>query len=664
MNMPDLELLNKFSKVTKEATFTGPNAIKDAHEAANKLADSANTNIFANVLVNGKRMTVPGTQTTKASNQNSNIVIKEDRAGKIGDPKKAAELLATAEAAKRGITTSVTVNGVKFTAQPPARPTDIKNSAKGKPGTVAGTNIEEPNGRTGAISALEQGKNLSSMDENDGGSSSPSIGGSSFEKAIQYGTPRGFGGAVSSLEGVLEGVSAGALKGVLKNLPPVFKSMLPMGALPGIMQSSPIPLNSIMKIATGAALGSVTGQAIRSLSGGITASSGLTAALGATAISQVTVSALGPKARGYSPATAVLSNVIGSTVSKTLINNNFRIPVSRRVIGTVANVSLNSYNRNVGIPTNLMGTTASNAAYTSIARVIGGSISGRIPILPTNLSLGAILGGSSGIGAAIAAGAGLGALGAMGGIAQNLGQGDVANLFSPGALANAMPPNISGLLNSAIPPRTSNPFGEGPNDITARRNFAPAERSNLPTGNQRPPVESPKGEVLKGGNVDYNLIISPGGRTLGELVFPGGRKGYRIPQDGQLGYSLEKIVDGLRYIATNVVDPLDRMFGKGIITNGFRGPGGSNYPGSDHCTGAAVDMSWRSAAKHYEIAQYIAKYIKTEQVLLEYKYAGDTGHLHIAAGPNVRNKNKSLKVGSSFDDGRTLKPGLQRPSWV
>lgn len=658
-----MEFLSKNSEITKLAKF---DTRDEAYKAAQALADSENREVSANVIIGPEeeRITIPAYPSTNAGDQNASLTFTEDRLGTISDPGTAAQLLANSLAAKRKSTTKVTVNGVEATAQPPARSSDIKNAAKGTPGTTANTNMEEPDVRTTGIKSFERARNLSTMDGGGSLVSSKPVGGSSFEKSIQYGIPRNFGGRVSSLEGVLDGVSAGALKGVLNNLPPTFKSLLPVGALPGILSSSPIPLNNIMQIATGNVLGAVSGQAIRSLSGGIGAVSGLTTALGAVAISQVTTSAMGPKPRGYSPSNAVLSNVLGSAVTKSLVGNSYQIPVSRSMIGSVANVSLNSYNRNVGIPTNVLGVAASNAAFSGISNMIGGSVSGRVPILPTNLSLGAITGGSTGIAAAIAAGGIAGALGSISGLSQKLNQGDVANMFSPGAIANALPRNVSGLLNSAIPPYVSNPFGEGPNDIQSRRMFSPSQRTNIPTGNQRPPVASPSGEIMKGGNVDYDLVISPGGRTLGELVFPGGRKGYRLPPDGQLGYSLQQIVDGLKYIATNVIDPLDRAFGKGTITNGFRGPGGSNYPDSDHCVGAAVDLSWSSALKHYEVSQYVAKYIKNDQVLMEFKYSGDKGHVHIAAGPNVRNKNKSPKVGSSFDDGRSIKQGLQRPNWA
>ena len=650
-----LELLSTFSRVTKIKSYTGADAMKQAFKDATDLANASNVNISANVIINGVRIMVPGYQTKDSADQNGNLEITKEQVGKISDPAAAARKLATEQAAKRGITTTVTVLGIKFTAQPPARPTELKNAAKGTPGTVAGTNVIEKNLRLSAINDKMQSM-FGSMGGEDDDTDSQIPGQSAYEDTVQYGIAREANGRVSTLEGLLEGVGAGALKGVLDSLPGVFKSMLPIGALPGILKSSPIPLNSLLGVASGNALGSVAGQALRSVSGGISSFGGLTSALGAVGVGSAAVRTV------YTPGTAVLSNVVGKSITSALVGNRSNIPVSRRIYGTVANVAINCPNRNIGFPIHTLGTTTSSSAFGSISSVIGSAVGARVPILPTNLSVGAIIGGLSGLNAALQGAGDFGGLASLSGLGQNLAQGDVANMFSPAALSGALPSNISSLLDGGIPPRTSNPFGEMPNDITMRRMFSPSQRTNLPTGGQRPPVDSPSGNAMKNGNIDYGLVISPGGRTLGEFstkaIFA-----YTIPKSGQLGVSFDQIVEGLKYIATNVVDPLDKAFGRGRITNGFRGPGGTGFGKSDHCYGAAVDLQWGSASKHYEVAQFVAKYIKTDQVLLEFKFAGDSGHVHIAAGPNVRNKNKSLKVGTSLSDGRSFKPGLQRPTW-
>jgi hypothetical protein len=646
-----LELVSPNSKTTKLKEYTGPTAISDAQKDAEKLANDINAEIVANVIANGKKISVPGNPTKDASDQNAYLVISKDKSGNISDPATTARLLATKIAAERNITTKVIVNGAEYTATPPARPSEIKNSGKGTPGTVAGTNMKEPNLRKSAIAAMEQAKRGSATDENDGGGSPEPTGSSSFEKAIQYNIPREASGKISTLEGVLDGVDGGDLKGVLGSLPGEFKSLLPAGSIPGLLKQSPIPLNNLLKIASGNSLGSIAGQSVKSVSSSVSVASNATKSLSAVSIGS----------------TAVISNVVGAAVGNIISGNSVKINLPNVNIGSMVNVSLNSV---TAIPTGLYGITTSSPAFGRLASVISGTTNGRVALLPTNLSIGALTGGVSGVTSAL----GGGISGAVSGISQKLSSFDTANIFSPDQLTNALPGNVSKLVSSGRPPRTYNPgamgmspkagpFNKAPNSITSRRKAAPSQRTILPRGAAHPPKTPPSGQIKKAGQIDYGLVISPGGRTLGELVKAGTKGGYELPPDGHLGLSLDQIVEGLKYMATNAVDPLDQTFGKATIINGFRGPGGSDYGKSDHCFGAAVDLSWKSAAKHYEIAQWAVKYIKDSFVYLVFKYSGDIGYVHIAAGPNQKYK-YPYPFGTTFNDGGDFKEGIQRPTWI
>jgi hypothetical protein len=654
-----MERISPSSNITKMQKFEGATALADAQKAAEALANSTNSTVFANVIVNGKKTTVPGYPTKDAGNQNPFIKITESKVGKISNPADTARILATAQAAIRNMTTTVEVAGVKYTAPPPARPTDATNAAKGKPGTIAGTNMKQPNVRAAAITAMQQAKSGSSTDENDSNGDPKKTGSSTFEKAIQYNIPREATGKISTLEGVMDGVNPSALKGALGSLPGSFKSLLPAGALPGLLKQSPVPINNLLNIASGKALGSVAGQAVNSVSSGIsTGASGLTSSLKSVSLGT---------GLGLASTRAVLSNVMGSSLTNVMTGNSVKISVPHIDTGAMAKISLNSAS---AIPTTIPRVNASDPMFSRMASVIGGTVGGRVALLPTNLSVGSLTGGVSGITSAL----GGGVAGSVSGIAQKLAPAAVSNIFSPSQLTSALPGNVSKLVSSGIPHRTANPSAMGtsprsgpfttpPNDITNRRKAAPSVRSILPRGGAHPPVTPPSGSAQKGGKIDYGLIISPGGIKLGEMVRNGKKQSYELPPKGQLGKSLEEIVDGLKYLATNVVDPLDKAFGKSTIESGFRGPGSTNFAKSDHSIGGAVDVSWKSAAKHYEIAQWAVKYIKDSTVVLFFQYAGDPGYIHIAAGPNVKYK-APYTFCTSFDDGTTFKEGIHRPPWA
>jgi len=654
-----MDRISASSNITKMQVFKGATALADAQKAAEALANSTNSTVFANVIVNGKKTTVPGYPTKDAGNQNPFIKIMESKVGKISNPGDTARILATAQAALRNMTTTVEVAGVKYTAPPPARPTDAKNAGQGTPGTIAGTNMKQPNVRAAAITAMQQAKSGAATDENDSGSDPKKTGSSSFEKSIQYNIPREVSGKVSTLEGVMDGINPKALSGAIGSLPGSFKSLLPAGALPGLLKQSPVPINNLLNIASGKALGSVAGQAVNSVSSGISAgASGLTSSIKSVSLGS---------GLNYASSRAVLSNVMGSALTNIVTGNSVKINIPHIDTGAMTRVSLNSSS---SIPTNIPGVSASDPVFSRLASVIGGSVGGRVALLPTNLSVGSLTGGVSGITSAL----GGGVAGAVSGIAQKLAPGAVSNIFSPSQLTSALPGNVSKLVSSGIPHRTANPSAMGtspnagpftspPNDITNRRKAAPAQRTVLPRDGAHPPVTPPDGPIQKGGKIDYSLIISPGGRKLGEMAHCGNKQSYELPPKGQLGKSLEEIVEGLKYLATNVVDPLDKAFGKATITSGFRGPGSTNFAKSDHSIGAAVDVSWKSAAKHYEIAQWAVKYIKDSTVVLVFQYTGDPGYVHVATGPNVKYK-APYPFCTTFDDGTTFKEGIHRPPWA
>lgn len=88
----------------------------------------------------------------------------------------------------------------------------------------------------------------------------------------------------------------------------------------------------------------------------------------------------------------------------------------------------------------------------------------------------------------------------------------------------------------------------------------------------------------------------------------------------QHGLTTAEIVQNLKGVAENVLEPILKQYPDMIVTSGFR-TGNSR---SQHERGKAVDIQFRNRSKedYYEIAQWIASNVPYDQLLLEYKNTG------------------------------------------
>jgi hypothetical protein len=436
------------------------------------------------------------------------------------------------------------------------------------------------------------------------------------------------------MEALMHDVPNSALGKVLGLLPPIFKSLMPLGSILGITSKLPIPIGGITNLLGGAALGAVAGQAIRG-AGGIGSISGVSGILGGIALT----GAIG-QARGGSimnPSTsATLSTVIGTAARLALVKQATGIPVGTQVLGLAAGIALKSFGTGLAIPTNVLGVPGSTG-LTSITNILGASVSGRIPILPTNLSLPGIT--------------------SLNGMSQNLSPGLAENLIPRNQMSGLLPGNIQNQVQTAVPPRVTS--GEV-NDVQQRRQQAPDQAPDpVPTG-AKPDEKQPLLTGRVNGRIPYEMKASDGGITLGQMSATATPWKYQIVDMPVNSRTTDQIIYNLSWIAQNLLDPIKAQFPGMIITNGFRNTTSSSSYRTDHGHGAACDLSWGNgnSRKHYEICQWIVQHnLPFKQLLLE--GSRTTDWVHVAGGPYAKKSDYgAAKIMTSWDNGGTFNKGL------
>jgi hypothetical protein len=171
-------------------------------------------------------------------------------------------------------------------AVPAARPVDIAQTAAGNP-------LPEPIGRETREQQLQPQRTSELLGINNEGDTpddpsqfSPSTPENQLQ-VYQGNEPRITSPVIPSVEAILLTIENRVIGQFLQNLPPVFRSLLPVGVIAGIVRRQPISLNVLLGLVTGTLLGSVANQVLRSATSGIRIISGLTGALGAIAIDRV-----------------------------------------------------------------------------------------------------------------------------------------------------------------------------------------------------------------------------------------------------------------------------------------------------------------------------------------------------------------------------------------
>lgn len=124
----------------------------------------------------------------------------------------------------------------------------------------------------------------------------------------------------------------------------------------------------------------------------------------------------------------------------------------------------------------------------------------------------------------------------------------------------------------------------------------------------------------------------------------------------------DDVVDNLRTLCEQVLQPLRTAYGRGIkVNSGYRSPdvnaavGGSRT--SDHCKGQAADIEI-PGIPNADLAAYIAQYFEFTQLILEFYTPGipDSGWVHVSYNPD--NLKKQVMT-AMRENGKTVyKQGL------
>lgn len=125
----------------------------------------------------------------------------------------------------------------------------------------------------------------------------------------------------------------------------------------------------------------------------------------------------------------------------------------------------------------------------------------------------------------------------------------------------------------------------------------------------------------------------------------------------------ESIIDNLRVLCEQVLQPVRDYYGKGVkVNSAYRSPevnkavGGS--PISDHCKGQAADIEI-PGVPNAELAQWIEANLPYTQLILEFYTQGipDSGWVHVSYDANNLKKQSLTAV---KHEGKTVYlPGLQ-----
>ena len=172
--------------------------------------------------------------------------------------------------------------------------------------------------------------------------------------------------------------------------------------------------------------------------------------------------------------------------------------------------------------------------------------------------------------------------------------------------------------------------------INEEHSFETGESSNISSvaaGNTS--VSSVEQVELSDGSIDYGLQLSTHFK-LGDLsknaVF-----GHRIRE--QHGLKVEDIINNLKVLAVNVLDPIKTKYPNMFITSGFRPASGT----SQHERGQAADMQFSGVTKseYYDIALWVRENVPHDQFILEYQ-SGGSGNpwLHIS----VKDSSNRLQI--------------------
>lgn len=410
---------------------------------------------------------------------------------------------------------------------------------------------------------------------------------------LLQGAMRDLSSQISSMEQLLSQIPDNILGQFINNLPGPLQSFLPPGLIPGLTNSGPFNLNSLLQLAGGGSLGNAAGQVLRSLIPGIPLT---------TAVQQL--AQIFPQAgNSTSTSAAGIANALSSVQQIAGVASNSGIPISANTLNQAFSVALQASGLAQQIPANISGLAGgiTNNPLGSVLNAVMGGMGGTIPVLPSIMS--------SGFNSAM-----------LSGLGQSLPADIAKNLFSPNQLQNMLPGNLQNII-----PQVAPIFSQGfENAISSIANAAPqmSPNSNQPGGGNGgsgckhadPSNDGKKCKDLR--HIDYTDMLSET-FSIFHLTTGSGVAAGRYPLQGD---DVDKIVKNLSGLAENVLEPLKANYPGFTVMSGYRDEG-------EHKEGKCVDVGWScSPAKLQEIASWIQKSLPVKEVQLNWQ---KIGWLHI-----------------------------------
>lgn len=438
--------------------------------------------------------------------------------------------------------------------------------------------------------------------------------------SFKFGPIRALGGLIPSMESILLGVPNALIGKFMQGLPAEFQTLLPAGAVQGIVgavvntaiSGGTVSLNNLLRSVAGVAIGSVANQALRSLQTSISVPvvSEISGALSSIALNRIAqeipLNITGAGSTNINLSGAVLASVIGTVTTNVLTNVSQGIPINPSNISTEVNIALGNLQTN--IPAQILGATTS-VVSSVISNALGGLINGSVPILPSNLSL-SLAGSVAGIGINISAN-----------LAQNLIPSFQLQALLPANLQNAIP---------RIPTRLT---GGPPNPVQVNRSTAqevsPNDSPRTPPEETESPLDKLKGNRLYGTlplSEHYKVADLTTNTRLCKATYYRGTPKLTVPE----------IYENLKFLAENVLERVRKEFPGMYINCGLRTPRPKGKDTSYHNRGLAVDLQWDSPnfSSMANRANWIYNNIPAlKELLLETKSAthgGSTWWIHVA----------------------------------
>jgi len=190
-----------------------------------------------------------------------------------------------------------------------------------------------------------------------------------------------------------------------------------------------------------------------------------------------------------------------------------------------------------------------------------------------------------------------------------------------------------------------------PSEVERESNVQPTGQTSGPAQSNVSPETTDPGDV--GEDFPDSLVLSSR-FTLGKLTKkPGVVFQHSVTTPNALGLPTKTIVENLKLLAINTLEPIFTKFPNVVLTNTFR-PDSK----SQHGRGQAADLQFRNVSKseYFNIALWIRDNVPFDQLLLEYKTTG-TGlpWIHISFAVPQRPVTNLTKVMTFLNDRRETK---------